>query len=213
MIPIKYNCVGDVPLSPNEPTEVSLFTVLPQQRFKFRCITLHHDASVLLKARLKVGRRTVKYFNVPGPPAPASVCTGPHAVPPAFPGSEVALIFEKAPLGTRAIYNIVGFMVPLFAPKAPALGGPILSLGDGKYRIGDLPPVIVTDREDNVLQALAEHQVLDEPGLRKRSGIEEAAKVLLALRTKYDGRFASAIQCPGRRGNGGYVADITRVSG
>jgi hypothetical protein len=92
--------------------------------------------------------------------------------------------------------------------KTPTGEAVIISLGNRQYRIGDYPPVIVTDNEDTVLQALAEQPAMDEPALRERSGLENAAKILRDLRTKYKRIFQAAVRTPGRKGQGGYYAVI-----
>jgi hypothetical protein len=86
----------------------------------------------------------------------------------------------------------------------------IISLGEKKYRIGAHPPVHLEDNEDSVLQALLEApgNLLDKKGLINKSGIDDAPRVLGRITRKHDRIFATAIRCPGKRGAGGYHANI-----
>jgi hypothetical protein len=97
-------------------------------------------------------------------------------------------------------------------PAPPAAARPadtILSLGDRQYQVeGHSLIVCVTDTEENVLQALAKYPAMDEPALRKRTNMENAAKILRDLRKKYGGLFADAIKVPGGKGRGGYSAVV-----
>jgi hypothetical protein len=95
---------------------------------------------------------------------------------------------------------------PTVEVMRPAETPAIISLGERKYRIGNLPPVVVTDREDAVLQSFLENPSQDGVQLEEKSGYERhvAVRVLRSLITKYGGRFAPAITRARGRGKGGY---------
>jgi hypothetical protein len=86
----------------------------------------------------------------------------------------------------------------------------IVSLGDRCYRIGELDAKVVTEREENVLQAFLKRSALDQKQLSKASALEPevAARVLRGLTKKYQGMFAPAITMPRARGKGGYHVRI-----
>jgi hypothetical protein len=83
-------------------------------------------------------------------------------------------------------------------------------LDDRTYRVGDSDPVYVEETEDDLLQAFLERPVMDLPLLAEVSGVprEQIAGALKRLRNKYGGLFKHAIHCPGRRGQGGYRANV-----
>jgi hypothetical protein len=91
----------------------------------------------------------------------------------------------------------------------PAAGPPdtIVSLGDGKYKIGGTE-FSVTDNEDCVLQAFldAKGNVLMDPQLNKDTGVCRPDRVLRAICKKYDGA-AAAVTFPKRR-RCGYLVRI-----
>jgi hypothetical protein len=85
----------------------------------------------------------------------------------------------------------------------------ILSLGNRRYAIKGAAPVIVTEREDAVLQAFLDHGPIELPELKRLSGYgAKAPDILRQLAKKYDGTFANAIRMPGRRGQGGYYVRV-----
>jgi hypothetical protein len=92
----------------------------------------------------------------------------------------------------------------------------IVSLGSLAYRIGDHPPVTVSDREDTLLQAFLDSPTMNKPQLAERTGLgaEVAVGLLRGLRgtgkrkAKYEGIFAPAIRMPGGKGQGGYHVNI-----
>jgi hypothetical protein len=89
-------------------------------------------------------------------------------------------------------------------PQAPAAGAVILALGKGQYRVGDSDPVTVTEAEDVVLRSFVGRPSMGHKALVRAAGSDEAPRTLRQLAEKYDGVFAAAIRCPGRRGAGGY---------
>jgi hypothetical protein len=100
------------------------------------------------------------------------------------------------------------------AAPAPAKGV-IWSLGDGVYQVGP-SKVRVNDREDDVLQTFLpdqRRQVMDTATLNALSGHEDAARILRDLRHKYDRVFRGSILLPGRKGRGGYDAQVRLPSG
>lgn len=84
----------------------------------------------------------------------------------------------------------------------------IIAVGNRQYRIGSSSPVVVSENEDNVLQAFIEQASLDLPELAERSGVDRPARVLSDLASKYGGAFAPAIRRPGGKGKGGYFVNI-----
>jgi hypothetical protein len=76
--------------------------------------------------------------------------------------------------------------------------------------------VKVTGQENAVLSAFLKQSAMDSNDLEKQSGYTAAAaiRILRILKQgsnegpKYDGRFATAICMPGRRGNGSYSVRI-----
>jgi hypothetical protein len=76
------------------------------------------------------------------------------------------------------------------------------------YQVGVSEPLVVSDREDTLLQAFIDHPVMNEQQLRDKSGFDEAAKMLRTLCKKYDGYFAPAIRLPGSKCGGGYYAKV-----
>jgi hypothetical protein len=85
----------------------------------------------------------------------------------------------------------------------------ILYHGDRRYQVSEGQPFVVTENEDNVLQAFLGAPALDQKMLIRRSGMNDAARSLRALCKKYDGVMASAIRLPGRKGRGGYRVQVT----
>lgn len=105
--------------------------------------------------------------------------------------------------------------------ERPKIQGPppdppdtIIRCGDQSYRINNAAALRVSDNEDTVLQAFLGNETLDEPALRKASGLTNpgvAAKILRELATKYDQQFAPAIRLPGGKGKGGYNVRIRKL--
>jgi hypothetical protein len=94
--------------------------------------------------------------------------------------------------------------------KKPKKLAVILSHGNQRYSVGDGRIIPVEDNEDSVLQALLEApgNRLDKQALIDNSGCERAPTILKGLTLKHEGCFAAAIYLPGRRGQGGYHANI-----
>jgi hypothetical protein len=92
----------------------------------------------------------------------------------------------------------------------------IISLGARCYRVGGSPPVYVTEREENILQAFLAQPCYDKPGLARAAALdgETAVGILRAFLgssnrpAKYNGMFAPAIHMPGARGKGSYHVNI-----
>jgi hypothetical protein len=104
---------------------------------------------------------------------------------------------------------IVGNQRRTSAGNAGAPADCILSLGNSCYDIGGQQRT-VTDREDRVLSAFVRQGAMTNKQLGKASNMEkeEAARVLRALRTRYDGIFAPAITPAGARDRGGHRVNI-----
>lgn len=95
--------------------------------------------------------------------------------------------------------------------KAPSDAKVIFSMGGQQYRIGASRPVSVTPRENAVLQAYLKpdhREIMDLRMLKTRSLVQDAARVLRALRAAYEGIFAPAIEMAGSKGRGGYRVSI-----
>jgi hypothetical protein len=87
----------------------------------------------------------------------------------------------------------------------------IISHGDRFYSIGASRRIAVTENEDLALQALlrSSPRTLDSFQRETNKDGRDVAKSLRGLKNgKYDGLFAPAIQLPGRRGRGGYQANV-----
>jgi hypothetical protein len=89
----------------------------------------------------------------------------------------------------------------------------IVSFPDRVYKCGDTPPVRVNKDEDDVLQAFIGDPVRTTADLIADTGDLDAARVLVRLKTKYQGRFAPGIITPGRKGGGSYVARVVDDGG
>lgn len=83
----------------------------------------------------------------------------------------------------------------------------IVSMGNRQYRVGAGGPVVLTDRQDAVLQAFLDQPAMDNRMLVGTSKVDDAAKVLRDIRNKYPS-FAAAIRVPGRKNSGGYRVAI-----
>jgi hypothetical protein len=94
-------------------------------------------------------------------------------------------------------------VAPVFAPPK----GIIWSLGECRYQVGERK-ILVSEKEDNVLEAFLEQEVHSTCSLKNASGEDNAARLLRALRTKYQGVFKDVIANPGRKGTGGYVVKV-----
>jgi hypothetical protein len=96
--------------------------------------------------------------------------------------------------------------------QQPGAQPTIVRVGELRYQIGTHPPVTVTVREDEILQAFIEHPSMSKRQVGATSGLDPdtAVGVLRALTTpaKYDGWFAPAIHLPGGKGRGGYRVSI-----
>jgi hypothetical protein len=97
------------------------------------------------------------------------------------------------------------------APAAPEARAEIVSLGGRRYQASNTAPVVLTEREDAVLQAFANEPAMDKPRLIKLSGYDEAARILAAIRRRHP-TLASAIRLPGARGRGGYHVAVRSPS-
>jgi hypothetical protein len=84
----------------------------------------------------------------------------------------------------------------------------VISMGERQYRINGSDPLVVTAPEDCVLKAFLGQPAMDEPTLKLKTKIEEAAKVLRALEKGYGKVFAPAIRLAGKKGTGGYHVRI-----
>lgn len=89
--------------------------------------------------------------------------------------------------------------------------GVIRALGNRRYQIGELEPVLVETNEDCVFQAFLKQSPMDGPTLIRKSGVNHAQKVLQRLRQKYEGVFRPAIRMPRERGKGGYHVTIEQA--
>jgi hypothetical protein len=101
-------------------------------------------------------------------------------------------------------------------PAVPAwakAGAPIYVVGERAYSIGGSAPMIVTDREDTVLQSFIGNPAMDLPALANKSGLpaHSIPAIVGQLRKKYDGRFRTALSPPGRKGRGGYKATVVDI--
>lgn len=90
-------------------------------------------------------------------------------------------------------------------PPAP---DEIVYLKNGLYKIGAWQAILLTTKEDYILRTFLQYGTLDTESLKDRSGYDRAPRDLRELRKKYEGRFAPAISCPGKRGRGGYRVNI-----
>jgi hypothetical protein len=81
-------------------------------------------------------------------------------------------------------------------------------LGSGVYRVGDGPPVRLTAAEADLLEAFASRPAMSARELVRVSGWAAARRTLARLRRSYGGLFAGAVRMPGRKGAGGYRADV-----
>jgi hypothetical protein len=95
------------------------------------------------------------------------------------------------------------------SPKKTRLWQPMRSLGNRNYAVGD-DSQVVEENEDSVLQAFfseAENQArwiaLDQATLRRASGFDTAPRILRATKKKYP-ILAPVIDCPGKKGQGGF---------
>jgi len=88
----------------------------------------------------------------------------------------------------------------------------IIFLAERLYRIPGHKQVEVTDAEDSVLQSFLDTPTMTLPTIREKSGLADPdiKSAIRGLRQKYDGCFADAIDCPGRKGNGGYTVRVRR---
>jgi len=96
-------------------------------------------------------------------------------------------------------------------PAAPPDLPVITSLGAMNYCVGDGPAVCATPAEDAALQSFIGTQAINECDLIKISGYSTAPRALNSLRSKHKGYFSSAISCPGKRGAGGYRANVVKA--
>jgi hypothetical protein len=94
------------------------------------------------------------------------------------------------------------------APAQPANAAAELPtiywLGNRTYRVGESKPIVVHNNYDCLLRAFLNRPVLDLPGLLEHSGLDRD-RIMIALgRLKkiFNKLFASAIFCPGVKGQG-----------
>jgi hypothetical protein len=133
--------------------------------------------------------------------------------------TEVALAGLEGALD--ALDEAVRHCRPVLGGDPAQAGVVIVSLGGHRYRVAGGPTVLVTHREDTVLEAFIGRENLDKPTLATLSGYdgEMATAVLRSLRgtrrrpAKYGGMFSAAITTPGRRGAGSYRVCIVRSDG
>lgn len=85
-----------------------------------------------------------------------------------------------------------------------------LDLSRRMYRPGPAEPVIVTDGEDEVLQAFLVAPCMDHKQLVKASGRDNVGKILKNLTTKYGQSFAPYIVLPTKKGRGGYRVHVRK---
>jgi hypothetical protein len=95
-------------------------------------------------------------------------------------------------------------------PRAARRDLTIYGDGKGSYRVGGSRFYCVSAEEDAILQAFSCYPSMDSKKLRQASQImdRDATRVLRGLREKYEGAFAKAIRTPGKKGRGGYHADV-----
>jgi hypothetical protein len=84
----------------------------------------------------------------------------------------------------------------------------IISLGNCLYRIDNSEQILVTDNEDNVLQAFLESPAMDSATLHDKSGVPYARRVLKKVSEKNNNLFSPAINFPGTKSGGGYRVSI-----
>jgi hypothetical protein len=89
----------------------------------------------------------------------------------------------------------------------------IVHLDKRQYQVGAALPVVVTEAEDDVLQAFVDRPAYDEKGLIAAAGNDRAPRILRELTTRYGGTLGPAIRCPGGRDQGGYAVRIRDESG
>jgi hypothetical protein len=133
-------------------------------------------------------------------------------------GPYVVVMPENPAAYRRWAEELDGLLLAARAAAGPlpteTSAGTITALGGGRYQVGTHPPVTLEENEDNVFQALLEApgNTLDKPALIRNSGVDDAPRVLGRLRRKHAGTFATAIQCPGARGRGGYRVNIVSTN-
>lgn len=82
----------------------------------------------------------------------------------------------------------------------------IMFLGGGRYQAGD--EIIALDgNQASVLQALVELRAATKDDLVRKSGVEDAPRVLRTIRKKHP-QLAPAITLPGGKGRGGYRTTV-----
>jgi hypothetical protein len=89
----------------------------------------------------------------------------------------------------------------------------IIAHGNKVYTINLWEPRIVADDEDTVLRAFLRQPAMTSKTLEDRTELVSPAKLLRALTTRYDARFAPAIKLPGGKGKGGYFVRIREADG
>jgi len=95
------------------------------------------------------------------------------------------------------------------AAKQPTVGSTVATavwLGKGRVRVGD-KTISLESQPADVLQALVELGSATKPQLIKKSGREDAPKILKRIADKFP-ELAAHIHFPGKRGYGGYSATI-----
>jgi hypothetical protein len=88
----------------------------------------------------------------------------------------------------------------------------IESFGARLYVVGNSRKILVSETEDNVLQAFAEQELMDTGQLREKSGQDDAVALLRGLKRRYSKAFDTAIRMPGGKGKGGYFAKVIHKS-
>ncbi|MBS0265426.1 MAG: hypothetical protein JSS02_26055 [Planctomycetes bacterium] len=122
-------------------------------------------------------------------------------------------------LGTR--WNLTRFLDVvagrLFAitewprPETPDVPR-IIHHSDNIFSIANHPQTALSDNEANVLITFVDRPTQTLTQLTRYSGVDDAARILTALKKRYDGIFAPAIHLPGGKGKGGYRVAITSVA-
>jgi hypothetical protein len=166
------------------------------------------DLSTMTTEQLGAAHQAAEWANSRGSQDEAKPATGEHREPATEGAKESAWL-----PGAQSIASADGiWYAPGHAPPSNPAEAVIFALGNRQYKIANDSPIVVEENEDSVLQAFQEQSTMDGPSLIIKAGFDRAPRVLKSLKTKYNGRFASAIRTPGKKGQGGYHVSIRRHS-
>ncbi len=119
--------------------------------------------------------------------------------------ADLASAVSLASAGNTAMYGLI-------VQAADRLKGhlPAVYLGNRRVKVGDAPPLVVTEMEDCVISAVVEAGgACDIDELKKKSGVSDAPRVFKNLAAKYS-ELAPHIIAPGGKGQGGYRTTIVQ---